>query len=93
MNKGKAPNIAPIVFYMFLCVSDLRSFQAMYLKFAEHVDILQHFVFAKFKIDRGRKIGIPCAQKRDLLKCSHTAATGDGRLTTCFIRLKPPHIK
>ena len=46
----------------------------MYLKFAENVDILLHIVFAKFKIDRGRKIGIPCVQKWDLLKCSHTAA-------------------
>ena len=65
----------------------------MYLKFAENVDILLHIVFAKFKIDRGTKIGIPCVQKWDLLKCSHTAAAAAGRLTTCFIRLKPPHIK
>ena len=35
------PKIFPIIFlYMFLCASNSTSFQAMYLKFAEDVDIV-----------------------------------------------------
>ena len=42
------------IFYMFSCAFNLRSFQAIYLKFAENVDILVQTVY-------GRTKGIPGA--------------------------------
>ena len=38
------PKIIPIIFYTFSCASNLRSFQAMYLKFAEN-DIYRYKLF------------------------------------------------
>ena len=37
------------IIFTFSCVSNLRSFQAMYLKFADNVDILVQIVYAKFE--------------------------------------------
>ena len=38
----------PVTDENFSCASNMRSFQAMYLKFAENVDILVQIVYAKF---------------------------------------------
>ena len=39
---------------MFSCVSNLRSFLAIYLKFAGNVDILEQIMNAKFENERGK---------------------------------------
>ena len=52
------PKSIPIIFYMFSCASNLKSFQVMYLKFAEKVDMLVQIVNAKFGNESKRTIGI-----------------------------------
>ena len=52
---------------MFSCASNkLTSFQAIYLKFVEDVDILVN-IYAKFYNEGGRTIGIPGTQKLEML--------------------------
>ena len=42
---------------MFSGASNSRSLQAIYLKFAEYVDILVQIIYAKFKNDRTKNSG------------------------------------
>ena len=42
---------------MFPGTSNLRSLQATYMKFAEHVDIWVQIIYAKFKNDRAKDNG------------------------------------
>ena len=51
-----APNSTHYFLYV-LCASNLRCFQAMYLKFAENVDILVQIVNAKLYNEREKNNG------------------------------------
>ena len=63
---------------MFSGASNSRSLQAIYLKFAEYVDILVQIIYAKFKNDRTKNSGDTGCMKMEknffssgnLFKCS-----------------------
>ena len=46
-----------VTLFLYVCDSNLSSFQATYLKFAEYVDIVVQIIYAKFKNYRSKDNG------------------------------------